>query len=105
MTALALPGRYSVPAPCERKNGKDRAKSVDVLGEQIAVKARIYTLGGFSAHADQRELLEWVSSFKNAPRVFVVHGEEKTSQVFSEIVSNRLGFTVSVPAKGQTFEL
>ena len=80
-------------------------RSVDILGEDIAVKAKIYTLGGFSAHADQRELLEWVSSFKNAPRVFVVHGEEKVSQVFSEIVQNRLGFTVNVQVRGEVFQL
>ena len=43
----------------------DGAKSVRLFGEEIAVKAHIHTLGGFSAHADQKGLLEWLSHFKN----------------------------------------
>jgi len=81
------------------------AKLVDIFGEEIAVKAKIYTLGGFSAHADQKELLEWASSFKDSPRIFIVHGEERTSLIFSEIVKDRLGFIASVPSKGEFFEL
>jgi metallo-beta-lactamase family protein len=42
----------------------DGAKVVHIFGEEIAVKARVYTLGGFSAHADQRGLLEWLSSLQ-----------------------------------------
>ncbi len=83
----------------------DGAKTVYIFGEEIAVKARIFTLGGFSAHADQRELLEWLSSFKNSPQVFVVHGEEETSLMFSEMVNERYGFITHVPAKGESFEL
>jgi metallo-beta-lactamase family protein len=83
----------------------DRAKSVRIFGEDIAVKARIYTLGGFSAHADRKELLEWLSAFRNRPVVFVVHGEEETSLAFSEAVKERYGFTTYVPAKGESFEL
>jgi metallo-beta-lactamase family protein len=83
----------------------DRAESVRIFGEDIAVKARIYTLGGFSAHADRKELLEWLSAFRNRPVVFVVHGEEETSLAFSEAVKERYGFTTYVPAKGESFEL
>ncbi|PIP70832.1 MAG: MBL fold hydrolase, partial [Nitrospirae bacterium CG22_combo_CG10-13_8_21_14_all_44_11] len=74
----------------------DGAKTVRIFGEDIAVKAGIYTLGGFSAHADRKELLEWLSSFKDSPQVFVVHGEEETSLQFSELIKERYGFVAHV---------
>lgn len=83
----------------------DGAKTVHIFGEDIAVRSRIYTLGGFSAHADQKELLDWLSAFKNSPQVFVVHGEEETSLQFSDIVKERYGFITHVPAKGESYEL
>jgi len=83
----------------------DGAKVVRIFGEEIAVKAAVYTLGGFSAHADQRELLDWLSSYKNSPQVFMVHGEEETSMTFADLVRERYGFVTHVPEKGETFEL
>ncbi|MBA3060961.1 MAG: MBL fold metallo-hydrolase [Nitrospirae bacterium] len=83
----------------------DGARVVRIFGEEIAMKAGIYTLGGFSAHADQRELLEWLSSFKDSPQVFVVHGEEETSLAFSEMIKEKYGFVTHVPSKGNEYEL
>jgi metallo-beta-lactamase family protein len=76
----------------------DGARQVCVFGEPVAVRAKVYTIGGFSAHADQRELLEWVQNFKN-PRlqVFVVHGEEKASLAFARLIRERLKLSVRVP--------
>jgi metallo-beta-lactamase family protein len=83
----------------------DGVKTVHIYGEEVAVKAAIYTLGGFSAHADQKELLDWLSAFKNSPRVFVVHGEEETSLSFSELIIERYGFITRVPTRGEAYEL
>lgn len=83
----------------------DGAKVVRIFGEDIAVKAKIYTLGGFSAHADRNELLEWLSAFRNSPVVFVVHGEEETSLAFAEVIKKQYGFTTYVPRRGESFEL
>lgn len=83
----------------------DGAKVARLFDEDVVVKAKIYTLGGFSAHADRKELLEWLSSFRNRPVVFVVHGEEETSLEFSETVREQYGFTTYVPIKGESFEL
>lgn len=82
----------------------DGEKSVTVAGEEIAVRAKVYTIGGFSAHADQKELLEWLSAFRNKPEVFVVHGEEETALLFADLVRHRYGFTVHVPVRGETFD-
>ncbi len=83
----------------------DGAKTVNVLGEEIAVKAKIFTIGGFSAHADQNELLEWLGALSNEPEVFIVHGEEGISLEFEGIVKEKFGFKTHVPQKGEEFEI
>ncbi len=83
----------------------DKVKSVHILGEEIAVKSSIYTINGFSAHADQAELIEWLSGFKDSPEVFIVHGEEEVAISFGELVNDRFGFITHIPDKGEVFEL
>ena len=83
----------------------DGAKMVSVWGEEIAVKARIWTIGGFSAHGDQQGLLAWLSAFRSRPTVFVTHGEEQAALTFADLVRRQYGFTVHVPEPGQQFEL
>lgn len=83
----------------------DGANTVHALGEEIAVKAKIYTIGGFSAHADQKELLDWLSAFSNKPEVFIVHGEESVSLEFEAAVKDRFNFITHVPQKGEEFEI
>jgi metallo-beta-lactamase family protein len=79
----------------------DGAKTVTIFGESIAVRAHIYTINGFSAHADQAELLRWRKSV-NAKRTFLVHGEEASMRAFAEMLD---GEQVDMPAQGQAFEL
>jgi metallo-beta-lactamase family protein len=76
----------------------DGAKRVRVLNEEVAVKARIFTIGGFSAHAGQSQLLEWVSNFRNKNlQVFLVHGEYEAQQVLAERIRERFGYKVIIP--------
>ncbi len=76
----------------------DGAKVIRLLGEEIAVKARIHTIGGFSAHADQKGLLEWLSRFTN-PRlqIFVNHGEEKISMELARLIRQQFHLNASIP--------
>jgi len=83
----------------------DRAKHVEVLGDRITVRAGIHTLGGFSAHADQRELLDWISSFRNSPEIFIVHGEEAVSLEFQDLIQKRFAYKTHVPHKGEEFSI
>ena len=83
----------------------DGARSVEILGENIVVRAGIHTLGGFSAHADQDELLNWISMFKNKPEIFIVHGEEEVSLSFQTLINDRFHYKTHVPAKGEAFEI
>ncbi|NUN24420.1 MAG: MBL fold metallo-hydrolase [Candidatus Jettenia caeni] len=74
------------------------AKRVKIFGEEIAVNARIYTIGGLSAHADRDELIDWLGKFKKKPkRVFVIHGEEETSLGFAETIRKQLNLDTFVP--------
>ena len=75
----------------------DGAKEVKILGENVAVKARVFTIGGFSAHADQNDLLEWVSHFESRPRVFLVHGEATASEALAKKIRERISLEVHIP--------
>jgi metallo-beta-lactamase family protein len=83
----------------------DGAKHAHILGEEMAIRSRVYTIGGFSAHADQGELIEWLSTFTNKPKVFIVHGEESVSLEFEKIVQNKLGLSTYVPHLGEELEI
>jgi metallo-beta-lactamase family protein len=74
------------------------AASVRIFGEDVAVRAKVFTIGGFSAHADQGDLLKWVGNFtESGPRVFVVHGEPDVSGEFARLVTERTGLSAHVP--------
>jgi len=83
----------------------DGSKEVWILGDKVAVQSRVFTIGGFSAHADQKELLEWLGLFQNKPEVFIVHGEESAALDFEKQVKEKLGFVTRVPAVGESFEI
>lgn len=83
----------------------DGARTVAILGEDIAVRSSIYTINGFSAHAGREELLDWLSSFNNSPEVYVVHGEDEAAESFRTLVKQKYGFTTHRPSDGQTVEL
>ena len=84
----------------------DGMKRVRILGEEIAVGADIYTIGGLSAHADRDDLLAWAGRFEAAPgNVFVAHGEESVSLEFAATLKTRLGWTAQVPSPGQPLVL
>ncbi|MEW6589528.1 MAG: MBL fold metallo-hydrolase [Pseudomonadota bacterium] len=81
----------------------DGAKRVRLLGEDIPVRADLYTLGGLSAHADRDALLAWLGHFRNAPRkVFVVHGEETVADGFAGTLRQRFGWDAQAPTPGQS---
>ena len=83
----------------------DGARFVEVLGENIMVSAGIHTLGGFSAHADRDEILEWISGFKNSPEIFIVHGEEKVSLAFQSLINEKFGYKTHVPFRRDEVEI
>jgi len=79
----------------------DGAKHVRIYGEDIAVRARIHTINGFSAHADQAELLAWHAGTR-AKRTFLVHGEEEPMRVLARHLE---GTKVEMPSLHDEIEL
>jgi metallo-beta-lactamase family protein len=81
------------------------AKHVKIFRENVAVKAKVFTIGGFSAHADQDDLLEWVGHFESKPRVFVVHGEATASEALAKKIYERFNLETHIPRWKQRFAL
>jgi metallo-beta-lactamase family protein len=72
-------------------------KEVHIFGEAIRVAAQVYTIGGFSAHADQAELLEWHRGSGSPAITFLVHGEEDARERLAKTLQER-GLRVEQPA-------
>jgi len=84
----------------------DGAKLVRIFREPYAVRARVFTIGGLSAHADQSALLEWLRGFRQVPRrTYVVHGEPLSAHALREAIAERLGRQAEVPGPGARAEL
>jgi metallo-beta-lactamase family protein len=79
----------------------DGAATVRMLHQRIAVKARVHTLGGFSAHAGQSQLLDWVSHFDHHPELYLVHGELEKMQVLQQALLQRLNWIACIPEPGE----
>lgn len=84
----------------------DGARRVRIQGDEIPVKADLYTLGGLSAHADRDALLGWLRHFKAPPKkTFVVHGEAETALGFATTIHEKLGWQAEAPEPGQSYSL
>ena len=82
------------------------AKKVKIFGEEIAVNARVEYIEGYSGHADQEWLLNFVYSFTNQPKhIFLVHGEPEGQEVLKQKIEENPGTKVTIPEFGESFEL
>jgi metallo-beta-lactamase family protein len=80
----------------------DGATTIKLFGEEYVVKATIETLGGLSAHAGQRELIEWISAFDPPPRTLLVHGEPRAQDALADRLWQDTHLKVEIPARGQS---
>jgi metallo-beta-lactamase family protein len=86
----------------------DRASSVKIFRQEIQVLARIHTLGGFSAHAGQTGLIDWIKPLaaqSPKPKVFLTHGEDTPRKVLAAKLRERLGLSVAMPQYGEVVEV
>lgn len=82
----------------------DGEKVVKIYGEDVVVKAKIYTIGGFSAHADRRELLSWVRDVRKGATIFHVHGEEEALVAMKDAVDS-MGYKGYIPEYREEIEI
>ena len=79
------------------------AHTVKLMGEEVAVLAKVFNFDGFSAHADREELLDWLKHYTSAPaQVFVMHGEPETARQFAADIKELLGFETTAPSIGDS---
>ena len=82
------------------------AKTVKIFGEEIAVNARVEYIEGYSGHADQEGLMNFVYSFIKKPKhIFLVHGEEESQEVLKEKIETETKLPVTIANFGETYEL
>lgn len=67
------------------------AKWINLYGEDIIVKASIHTINGFSAHADQKAIIKWISKIKKLKKIFLIHGEVESQKIFKEAIKEKIG--------------
>jgi metallo-beta-lactamase family protein len=78
-------------------------KKVKIMGEEISVKAKIYNLDGFSAHADQDQLMTWLGKFETKPaNIFIVHGEQEMAEPFAQLINEKFGIPTYIPRYGDS---
>ena len=98
---------YQAPGTLGRRI-VDGEKRVKILGEEFSVNARVEYIEGYSGHADQQGLLNFVCSFRTQmpKHIFLVHGEERAQQVLEEKLKEEIGnIGISIPEYGQEFTL
>ncbi len=84
----------------------DGEKKVKIHGEEVAVKADIVKIDGFSAHADQKGLVEWLKGFRKTPgKVFLVHGEEDALKTLQRVILSETGIRAEIPAYGARYDI
>ena len=81
----------------------DGMKRIKLFGDEFIVRARIETIGGFSAHAGQTALIEWAANFSNKPTLFLVHGEPEAQDALAEKLYAEAGISAIIPALRQSF--
>ena len=82
----------------------DGRDEVHIHGAPVRVEARVHTLGGFSAHGDQADLLRWYSGIAGQPPVWLVHGERESSGVLREVLE-RKGVRAGIAEPGVRLDL
>lgn len=69
----------------------DGEKKIKIYGEEIIVKSKVHTINGFSAHADQNGLIEWMRNFTKLEKIFLIHGERDKQEIFQKEIEEHLG--------------
>jgi metallo-beta-lactamase family protein len=81
-------------------------KEVRIMKDWIPVRCRVERIDSFSAHADWKAVLRWLSGLPSAPkRIFTTHGEPDAAQAMAQHIRDKFGWTVEVPTYGEVFDL
>lgn len=85
---------------------QDGAKTLRMFGEDVPVRARVATIHGLSAHADQNEMLRWLGGFQGPPRTtYLVHGEPPAAKALGDLIASKLRWSSKVAQDGEQVTL
>jgi metallo-beta-lactamase family protein len=79
----------------------DGAESIQLYHETIKVNANIHVLNGFSAHADQSDLLAWMHEFEQLKNIYLIHGEPNTQKAFKQEINVQLNKSAHIVKYGE----
>jgi len=80
----------------------DGTKWIKLYHEKIRVNASIHTINGFSAHADQKELIEWIKAFEELGNIYLIHGEEDKQNIFKKAIQEQLPNRVHIVKENES---
>ena len=84
----------------------EKQKNINIFGQDVSIRAQVKAIGGYSAHADQEALFNWIHPMRSSlQKVFVVHGEEEPAQALAQKIKDHLGISTQVPSLNQEVEL
>lgn len=82
------------------------AQEIKLFGEPVHVAAKICRMPGISGHADVNGLIDWIKAFDEKPKkVFVTHGEDSVTELFSARLRDEMGYDAYAPFSGTVFDL
>ncbi|PIR57000.1 MAG: hypothetical protein COU72_03315 [Parcubacteria group bacterium CG10_big_fil_rev_8_21_14_0_10_41_35] len=85
---------------------QDGVKSIRIFNREYRVRAQVVTAPALSAHADQKELLDYIANTKGLKKLFLVHGEQGIINMFAELVRGQNpNLDIQIPERGQEFEI
>jgi metallo-beta-lactamase family protein len=86
----------------------ERRPTIKIFGEEVPLRAGVEILNGYSAHADRRELAEWLEAVRSgggrSPRVALVHGEPQSQTALASMLREQ-GYSVEAPSPGDRASL
>jgi metallo-beta-lactamase family protein len=72
------------------------------MGEEVPVRCKVAHISGYSAHADQKRLIDWIRPMKETlKKVFVVQGDEEASKALAVMIEDKLAILAEVPSAGE----
>jgi metallo-beta-lactamase family protein len=85
----------------------DGEPEVKILGQWVPLRCRVAKIGGFSAHADWKEVLQWLEGMESSvpSRTFLTHGEPEAANAMAGHIKDKFGWNVQVPQYGERFEI
>ena len=83
-------------------------KKVSIFGKKIPVNCKVFSIGGYSGHADQKFILEWVKKInrnQKLKKIFIVQGEIDSAEILGKVIKKELNIETIVPGQGDKFTL